>query len=160
MSSLASTRGFTLLETLIATGILVTALAGVAQLFVLGGQLTRRAGASGFALLAAQDKLESLRGRAFTYDASGTAVTAAVLQPSPSSALAEDHEPYVDWLDQDGREVTDPDDAVLVRRWRISTLGVTTPDAISIEVCVFRIAGAGDSLGADACLATIRTRQP
>jgi prepilin-type N-terminal cleavage/methylation domain-containing protein len=36
MHSLSSARGFTLFETLVATGILVTALAGVAQLFVLG----------------------------------------------------------------------------------------------------------------------------
>ena len=68
MSSLASARGFTLFETLVATGILVTALAGVAQLFVLGTHLTRGAGASGIALVAAQDKLESLRGLAFAYD--------------------------------------------------------------------------------------------
>ena len=160
MSLLASTRGFTLFETLIATGILVTALAGVAQLFVLGDRLTRHAGASGMALVAAQDKLESLRGQAFTYDASGTTVTAAALQPSPSSALAEDVGPYVDWLDQDGQEVTNPDDALLVRRWRISSLGITTPDAIAIEVCVFRTPGAGEPRSADACLATIRTRQP
>jgi type II secretory pathway pseudopilin PulG len=59
----ASERGFTLFETIVATGILVTALAGVAQLFVLGTHLTRQAGASGRALVAAQDKLESLRGQ-------------------------------------------------------------------------------------------------
>jgi prepilin-type N-terminal cleavage/methylation domain-containing protein len=55
-------RGFTLFETLVATGILVTALAGIAQLFVLGTQLSRRRAASGQALVIAQDKLEYLRG--------------------------------------------------------------------------------------------------
>ena len=156
MSSLSSHRGFTLLETLVATGILVTALAGVAQLFVLGSQLTRQAGASGAALIAAQDRLELLRGQAFTYDASGFVVTAPALEPSPESSLDEDIDPYVDWLDADGELTDDPDQAVLSRRWRITLLGATTPDAIAIEVCVFRF----NASGADACLSTIRTRQP
>ena len=98
----ASERGFTLLETLVATSILITALAGVAQLFILGTHLTRQSGASGLALVAAQDKLESLRGQAFTYDPGGAPVTAPALQPSPPTTLAEDTEPYVDWLDVDG----------------------------------------------------------
>jgi type II secretory pathway pseudopilin PulG len=160
MPSLASTRGFTLFETLVATSILVTVLAGVAQLFILGAQLTRQAGQSGIALVAAQDKLESLRGQALTYDGVGAPVTAPVLQPSPPEALGEDIEPYVDWLDGDGAPQDSADDAVLIRRWRVTPLVAATPDAIAIEVCVFRAPAAADPHGADACLATIRTRQP
>jgi prepilin-type N-terminal cleavage/methylation domain-containing protein len=156
MSSLSPARGFTLVETLVATSILVTALAGIAQLFVLGSHLTRRAGTSGIALIAAQDKLESLRGQDFTYDPSGAEATDSALEPSPSSSLGEDIGPYVDWLDQDGQP-SDPDEAVLTRRWRITSLGMTTPDAIAIEVCVFTSRSARS---ADACLSTIRTRQP
>jgi type II secretory pathway pseudopilin PulG len=160
MPSLSSVRGFTLFETLVATSILVTVLAGVAQLFLLGTHLTRQAGASGMALVAAQDKLESLRGQAFTYDADGLTVTAPALQPSPPLTLGEDIEPYVDWLDVDGAPRESADDAVMIRRWRVSPLGATTPDAIAIEVCVFRMPGTADPRGADACLSTIRTRQP
>lgn len=156
MSSLSSHRGFTLFETLVATGILVTTLAGVAQLFVLGSHLTRQAGASGAALIAAQDRLELLRGRAFTYDPSGLAVTDPALEPSPETSLDEDTDPYVDWLDAAGEVTDNADEAVISRRWRVTSLGATTPDAIAIEVCVVR-AGAG---GPDACLSTIRTRQP
>lgn len=154
MIAINSARGFTLFETLVATGILVTALAGVAQLFVLGSQLTRQAGASGMALVAAQDKLESLRGQAFTYDPSGIEVTDPALEPSPSSSLSEDVDPYVDWLDSNGDATDTADDAVLVRRWRVTSLGLTTPDAVAIEVCVFPLSGA------EACLSMIRTRQP
>ena len=160
MLSPSSARGFTLVETLVATGILVTALAGVAQFFVLGSHLTRQAGASGIALVAAQDKLESLRGQAFTYDPSGLEATAAALEPSPQSSLSEDTDPYVDWLDDYGQARDSPDDAVLTRRWRITSLGETTPDAIAIEVCVYPFMPDGEGGSADACLSTIRTRQP
>jgi len=160
MHSLSSARGFTLFETRVATGILVTALAGVAQLFVLGSQLTRQAGESGMALVAAQDKLESLRGMAFTYDPSGLEVTAAALEPSPPASLSEDVDPYVDWLDPQGEPQDSPDDAIMIRRWRVTSLGASTPDAIAIEVCVFPSTPGGITRGADACLSMIRTRQP
>ena len=156
----ASERGFTLLETIVATSILVTALAGVAQLFILGTHLTRQSGAYGLALVAAQDKLESLRSQAFTYDPGGALLTAPALQPSPPTTLAVDSAPYVDWLDADALAQDTADGAVLIRRWRISSLGATTPDTIAIEVCVFRPPGATDPNGADVCLSTIRTRQP
>ena len=56
-------RGFTLVETVVATGVLVTALAGLAQLFILSEppDATGRARPA-VALAAAQQKLESLRG--------------------------------------------------------------------------------------------------
>jgi type II secretory pathway pseudopilin PulG len=161
MSSIASARGFTLFETLVATGILITALAGVAQLFVLGTQLTRQASASGAALVAAQDKIESLRGLAFGYDDAGTAVTAPALASSPASSLDENLEPYADWIDAAGQAGTDAGAATFVRRWRISPVDAASPEAIAIEACVFRMpAGDRDHRSAEACLSTIRTRQP
>ena len=156
MSSLSSHRGFTLFETLVATGILVTTLAGVAQLFVLGSHLTRQAGASGAALIAAQERLELLGGQAFTYDPSGIAVTSPSLELSPATSLDEDIDPWVDWLDANGDATDNESEAVISRRWRVSSLGNTIPDAIAIEVCVFRF----DAGAPDACLSTIRTRQP
>jgi type II secretory pathway pseudopilin PulG len=161
MASIHSSRGFTLVETIVATGILVTALAGVAQLLILGAQLTRQANVSGQALIAAQDKLESLRGLPFGYDEVGGKSTAPAIQPSPYSSLAENAPPYVDWIDPSGAPLTDSRGAAFVRRWRIDTLDDATPDAITIEVCVFRAStGETDIGGAEACLSTIRTRQP
>ena len=161
MSSLASPRGFTLFETLIATGILVTALAGVAQLLILSTHLTRQANAAGAALITAQDKLETLTGLAFDYDSTGAAVTDAALESSPASSLDEDVEPYVDWIDAAGQPHDTPEEAVFVRRWKVTPVSEAPPDSVAIEVCVFRApADAASARSADACLSTLRTRQP
>ena len=160
MSSPASPRGFTLIETVVATSLLVTALAGVAQLFMLSAQLTRQASASGVALVAAQSKIESLRGLTFSYDAAGAPVTAPALASSPSSSLDADSEPHVEWLDAAGQPRSAAD-AAFVRRWRISTIGDAPPESIAIEVCVFRAPAVRvDHRSADACLSVVRTRQP
>lgn len=159
MASPISPRGFTLLETIVATGILVTALAGIAQLFVLSTHLTRQASASGTAIVAAQDKLESLRALAFSYDSTGAPVTAPGLQPSPPASLDADVASNVDWLDLRG-ETSTADAAAFVRRWKITAIA-SSPDAIAIEVCVFTAPASGaDYRSAETCLASIRTRQP
>ena len=160
MSSLTSARGFTLVETLVATSILITALAGIAQLFVLGMHLTRGASASGGALIAAQQKLEGLRALAFTYDDGGTAVTAAELATSPATSLDEDIDGNVDWVDDDAQSSDRPEGAAFVRRWRVSSIDGSA-DALAIEVCVFKPPPtAAGHLSAEACLSAIRTRQP
>lgn len=160
MSSTASARGFTLLETLVATSILVTALAGIAQLFVLSMHLTRGASVSARALVTAQQRLEALRGLAFTYDHGGAPITAAELAISPPSSLDEDIEDNVDWVDDDGQAGDNPAGAAFVRRWRVSPLAESA-DAIAIEVCVFKPpAFAASHRSAEVCLSAIRTRQP
>jgi prepilin-type N-terminal cleavage/methylation domain-containing protein len=161
MSSIASPRGFTLLETLVATGILVTALAGLAQLFILSTHLTRQANMAGAALVAAQSQLEVLGSLAFGYDAAGGAVTDPLLQPSPASSLDENAGPYVDWVDKTGQSHDSGRDTIFVRRWRVTPVDEGIPDSIAIEVCAFRMPAQGVAArSADACLSTIRTRQP
>jgi type II secretory pathway pseudopilin PulG len=161
MSSLASPRGFTLFETLIATGILITALAGVAQLFILTTHLMRRANTSGAALAAAQDKLETLVGLPFEYDAAGAPVTDPALVTSPPSSLDQDTPPFVDWIDAAGDASAIADGAVFVRRWRVTPIAHEVPDAVAVEVCVLRAPADDVALsGAEACLSTVRTRQP
>lgn len=159
--STRSDRGFTLLETVIATGILVTALAGIAQLFLLSVRFTRESGQSAVALGSAQERLESLRALTYGFDDAGDPIVDVRLAPSPESALSSDMAPYADWLDASGSEVDDPEAAAYVRRWRIVTLDDHVPDAIVIEVCVFRApAGERGPDAAEACLATLRARQP
>lgn len=154
--------GFTLIETVVATAILVTALAGLAQLFVLGVRLTRTSGSHGAALVAAQAKLEGLRSLALAYGPAGEIVTDPALAESPPVALQEDIAGYVDSLDAGGQTVDEESGEVaFVRRWAITPIDHLEPEALAIEVCVFR-APAGDALppAAEVCLSTIRSRQP
>ena len=151
--------GFTLVETLIATGILVTAIAGLAQLFALSLRFTRDSAQTGAALVAAQDKLESLRALRFGYDENGAALTDPRLQPSPPTSLSENVAEYVDWLDDAGNVVTEAG-ATYARRWRITEMAVD-PATIAIDVCVFRMPALDRGPAhADACLVTARVRQP
>jgi len=152
--------GFTLVETLIATGILVTAIAGLAQLFALSLRFTRDSAQSGAALVAAQDKVESLRALRFGYDDNGAALTDPRLQPSPPISLSEDVAAYVDWLDDAGNVVSEAG-ASYARRWRITEMALDDPAAIAIDVCVFRMPAINrDPAHAEACLVSARVRQP
>ena len=154
--------GFTLLETVVATGILVTALAGLAQLFILSSRLTAHAGLRSAAAFAAQSKMESLLSNALTYNADGDPVTDPALEPSPPDALSEDVEGYFENLDGDG-EVVAADDAaaaVYVRRWSVTLLDDLIPEALAIDVCVFRAPAGSAASSAESCLSTIRARQP
>lgn len=161
MTNTPSNRGFTLVETLIATGLLVTAIAGLAQLFASSVRFTRDSGHFGVALAGAQDKLEAFRALRFGYDGSGQPVTDPRLKASPSGGLSEDIAGYVDWLDASAAVLPDARNAEYVRRWRISTIASDEPEAIAIDVCVFSIhAASREPHDADACLAIVRVRQP
>jgi prepilin-type N-terminal cleavage/methylation domain-containing protein len=161
MTYIPSHRGFTLIETLIATTLLVTALAGLAELFALSIRSARESGRSAAALRAAQAKLESLRALAFGYDALGMSVTDARLAASPLTSLTTDTDRYVDWVDASGVVLPSHHGAALVRRWRITSIDADDPEAIAIDVCVYAMPAADRGPHqADACLATIRVRQP
>ncbi len=155
-----SEDGFSLVETLVATSILVTALAGVAQLFLYSVRFTREMGVRDTAVLAAQSKLEWLTARAFGYGPDGDEVTDPALAPSPPDALIEDTPGYVDLLDVDGDPAAQGGGR-LVRRWTITPWEGGSPNVLALEVCVFRApAAAVPREAAEACLATVRARQP
>jgi type II secretory pathway pseudopilin PulG len=161
MTNRPSTRGFTLVETLIATGLLVTVIAGLAQLFALSVRFTRDSGQFGVALAAAQDKLEALRALRFAYDEGGGIVTDARLAASPATSLSSNVAGYMDWLDASGAALAGATGAQYVRRWRITVVADDEPQVMAIDVCVFNIFSANrDPHDADACLATVRVRQP
>jgi hypothetical protein len=157
-NQLRSDSGLSLLETLIATSVLITSLAGTAQLITFTARWLLDSGWEELALTAAQAQIEVLRSRAWTVDALGIPVTDLALAPSPPGALFEDVEGYTDVLDRHGRWVdSSSQDGVFRRRWAITRTPGAGPDAIAIEVCVTRLAA---PRSAPSCLATIRTRQP
>ena len=158
-----SASGFSLVETLVATSVLVTVMAGLADLLATSVRLTRDAGQRSAALDAAQTQIERLRARAWTFDADGAPVTDAALAASSLAALDRTTAGYSDWVDDTGQTVTENGSAagVFLRRWSVTPLDDSGLDAIAIEVCVFRPqARDGAATGADVCLATIRARQP
>lgn len=164
MLTRSSNDGFTLLETVVATGVLVTALAGLAQLFALAARSTRDAGDQNVVLTAAQDKVERLRALALGYGPLGVAITDPALAPSDAGSLGDDIDGYVDYLSADGDVVdveVDGHGAAWTRRWRITPIDAYAPEALAVEVCVFSYPAAGLApQAARVCLATVRTRQP
>ena len=157
-----SAGGFALLEAVVALAILVTVLAGIAQLFSLGLRLARASGSHGAALVFAQAKLEALRSLAMAYGPAGEMVTDPALAESPAGSLERNLAGYVDGVDTRGQSVAvDAGEAAFVRRWAIASIDNLEPQALAIEVCVFRAPADDIRLAAaEACLATIRSRQP
>ena len=84
------------------------------------------------------------------------------LEPSPSGSLLEDTANYFDALDETGGIVVDEEiAAAFTRRWAITPIDRSEPQAVVIEVCVFRSPAHETKPGAaEACLATLRSRQP
>jgi type II secretory pathway pseudopilin PulG len=160
MTNQFSTRGFTLVETLIATGILITAIAGLTQLFALSVRFTRDSSQFGAALVAAQDKLETLRSLRFGYDEDGRPVTDPRLHASRQTSLDENIDSHFEWLNDDG-SVGAERGSSYVRRWRIAEIAASEPAAIAIDVCVYAAPAANSGPNhADACLGSVRVRQP
>ena len=155
-----SSRGFTLVETIVATAVLITAIGGLAQLFVLTARFMRDSTRSRVALVAAQDKLEMLNAMRFGYDADGAPVVDARLEPSPPASLDQNVDAFFDWLNGDGAIASERGSAY-VRRWRITAVDLNEPPAIAIDVCVYAtsVFDRGPN-HADACLGSVRVRQP
>lgn len=140
MRAARSERGFTLVEVLIATVVLSTAVVATAGLFGIAGLSVRNARRHSVATLMAAGKLAELR-------VSDTAV-------SPSDALVRDTPGFVDYVDASGRVIPGgsrrPPEAVFVRRWKVQPLPDDPIDSLIIEVLV---------VPGDARVVALRTRQ-
>jgi len=147
-------RGFSLLEALIATGILAASLVSVAHLFGLAIRSNIAARSTTAATVLGQQKLEELRALPWTG-----------LSQSPASALEENAAGFVDYVDQFGENRgggADPSaGAIYTRRWAIEALP-PTPDTVVIQVRVMRtsLRSAAGRLPEEARLITARTRKP
>jgi len=180
MRDVRGRRGFSLLEVVVALGILTTGVAALAQLATIAMRANANAAATTTAALLARDRMEQLRALAWAFDANGGAVSdlttnlAATptarsggvgLTPSPPDALSRNAPGYCDFLDANGRSLgggtTPPAGAVYVRRWSIAPLPALPDATLILQVLVTGVLSRGDAsrLPGDARLVTIKTRK-
>ena len=150
-----SERGFSLVETIVATGLMAGAVAFLGQMFAIAVADNSSSRAGTFVAVLAEQKLEQLRGLTWGFDnlglpltdvATNTAVyppnptTGTGLSPSPSGSLRSNIDGYVDYLDQFGRTLgggsTVPVRAVYIRRWSVEPLPTNPNNTIIIQVMV------------------------
>ena len=168
-----------------ASGILATALIGLAQLFAVALTANTSARSTTYAAVLAEQKMEELRALTWGFDSSGLpmtdtstdtaspdddAVGGTGLTPSPETALQENTDGYADYVDMFGNKLgggdTPPQGAVYTRRWSIEPLPTNPNNTIIIQVLVTRHRWRGDAdegsvlrLPEEARLITVKTRK-
>ena len=168
-------RGFTLIEVLIALGILVVAALSSAQLIVISCGAIHVARLQTSTVALSTSRMEQLRSLAWGFDSNGLPVadssTNLSAEPvrsdgtglalSPPGSLQQNTSGFVDFLDSSGRWISagpaPPPAAAYVRRWSIEPPPDGSPDTLVIQVVTRPIAAS--SLGrAEARLITVLTR--
>ena len=182
----ASASGFSLVEVLVATALLATAIVTLAQLFAISTRTNLGSHNSTFAAVLAQQKMEELRSLSWGFDQMGlplsdtttdTTVTPETanggtgLSPSADTTLQSNTAGWVDYVDAYGNKMccsgaNMPLTATYTRRWMVSPLPTNPNNTLVIQVLVTRNKNRGASdLGAvgrmpeEARLITVKTRK-
>ena len=173
-----TSRGFSLVEAIVAVSILVVAVLSIVQLFLYTARSAAIARRLTMGSVMAGDKMEQLRSLAWSYDIVGAPITdiqtdltgsperpsgGVGLRTSPSDVLDRNVAGYCDFLDSRGRllgggEAT-PGDAVFVRRWSVTPLPASA-DALVIQVRTLsrEASNRGGTDAGDVTLTTVRAR--
>ena len=178
--------GFSLAETIIATGIMAASIAGLGQLFAVSVMSNRTARNTTFATVLATQKMEQLRSLTYGFDTLALPLTDTSsnlatnplsptggkgLSPSPTGAIRANTDGYVDYLDVYGKTVgtggtTIPNGTTYIRRWSIEPLPTNPNNVIILQVLVTRSTNRGsadmgkvDRLPDEARLMTVKTRK-
>ena len=149
-------RGFSLIEVLVASAIAIVAVVGLAHFAAIGAAGNRSARYATFASVLAQQKMEQLRALAWAFDANGqpttdTTTDTAVwpeqasggtgLGPSAPDSLARDVAGACDFLDGGGRWLAagavPPPQTVYTRRWNVAPLAEAPDRTVVVQVAVF-----------------------
>jgi prepilin-type N-terminal cleavage/methylation domain-containing protein len=186
--SYSSSRGFSLIEVMIAMGLLTTVSLGVAQVFAMSTRVNLVARGQTSATALAEQKLEQLRGLTWGFDLEGLGLpltdtttnlamapptsTGFGLNPSPTDSLEQNTAGYVDYLDLNGTWVgtgaTPPGNATYIRRWSIQPLPTNPNNTIVLQVMVTPVASEATRVVTadprkraltDALLVTVKTRK-
>jgi prepilin-type N-terminal cleavage/methylation domain-containing protein len=187
-SSSFDSRGFSLVEVLIAMAIFTAVSLGVAQLFAATGRANLIARGQTSTTAMAEQKMEQLRSLTWGFDLEGLGLpvtdtssnvavypqtqTGSGLNPSPARSLIENTSGFVDYLDATGRWVgtgsTPAPTAVYIRRWSIEPLPTNPNNTIIIQVLVTPVVNEASRVGSadrrtrmpgDALLTTVKTRK-
>lgn len=180
-----SPAGCSLLEVVIATGIMAVVLAALGQMFAISVANNTSARSGSYATVLAEQKMEQLRGLTWGFDTLGLPVTDSTtntaapvetpaggtgLSPSPRGTLTSNTPGYVDYVDQFGNILGGgaamPAGAAYVRRWSIEPLP-TSLNTLVLHVLVTKRTnrGSADADGAtrrlpdEARLVSARTRK-
>ena len=152
-----SEAGFSLVEVLVATGLLATALVALAQLFAIATATNAAARNSTVTMVLAEQKIEQLRALQYTFDRAGlpvqdTATDLAVypplatggkgLSPHTANTIQANTDGYVDYLDHYGRTLGGgtviPDNTAYIRRWSVEPLPTNPNNVVILQVLVTR----------------------
>lgn len=154
-NNVLSERGVTLIETMVASLILMIVIAGLLPVFTLGLQVTEQSGDLATRTTEyAQDKMESLLKLDFNDGATDTTVfppnavggtglggamaaNSTVGSVPPAAAVSQ----YVDYIDFNGNLLTSSTGAYYTRRWSISTGSTTTLKTITVAGTSLQVGG-------------------
>jgi prepilin-type N-terminal cleavage/methylation domain-containing protein len=180
-----SERGFSLIETMVATMLLATGVVATAQLFLIATRGNLNAQRSTYSATLAQEKMEQLRGLAWGFDELGLPVNdyttnlavdpptndGVGLTPSGADSLSSNAGGYVDYLDRSGVSLgggaNPPANTVYVRRWSVEPLPTNPNNTLVLQVIVFSLRervddGQGavlDRVRDEARLVSVKTRK-
>ena len=187
-SSFSNERGFSLIETLVATTIMTVALSSLAQLFLISTKANQSARITTGASVLAQQKMEQLRGLTWGFDTIGLPLSDTTsdltvvpelpqggpgLTPSPDGSLRRNVDGYCDFLDGGGQSLgggsVAPPNTVYVRRWSVEPLPTNPNNTLILQVLVSRWrergaadieeSGGGRRLPDEARVISVKTRK-
>jgi type II secretory pathway pseudopilin PulG len=177
--------GFSIVEVMVATGLLASALVALAQLFAIATTTNAAARSSTLTMMLAEQKIEQLRALQYTFDRAGLPVQdietdlavyppAATggkgLSPHTDNTIQANTDGYVDYLDHYGRTLGGgtviPENTAFIRRWSVEPLPTNPNNVIILQVLVTRQRdrGTGDAGSVargpnEARLMTIKSRK-
>jgi type II secretory pathway pseudopilin PulG len=177
--------GFSIVEVLVATSLLATALVALAQLFAIATATNHAARNSTITMVLAEQKVEQLRALQYTFDRAGlpvqdtetdlavyppTAAGGKGLSPHTDNTMQVNTDGYVDYLDNWGRTLGGgtviPGNTAYIRRWSVEPLPTNPNNVIILQVMVTRQrdrgvgnAGAVSRGPQEARLMTIKSRK-
>jgi prepilin-type N-terminal cleavage/methylation domain-containing protein len=185
--SSSDARGFSLIEVLVAIGLLAVVSISIAQLFAVATRSNLQAKGQTSTTLLAVQKMEQMRGLTWGFDQQSSNLGLPVsdtttdlsqaeptgggagLNPSPANTLTTNVAGYVDYLDTNGTWVGNdeepPDGAYYVRRWAITPLPTNPNNTLVLQVRVTTVAQAAANVtgaarwGQDTWLVSVKTRK-